>query len=69
MQSKTDFKVYVRKQIPSSVPGMEDWCQEHCEGLYTYHYVSWLHDRWLFTHESDAVNFSLTWSDVVDSDP
>jgi hypothetical protein len=63
------YYVYVKKQVPDVAPHMRAWCYDQCEGMFTHHYVSWQLEGWYFTNESDAVNFTLTWSDMVDQDP
>ncbi len=63
---KADFYwVYVLKQVPCVLPQMLSWCDQECEGIHTHHYMSWQVEGWVFTHESDAIQFSLAWSDHV----
>ncbi len=69
MAQREDFYwVYVRNQVPSVLPQMLSWCDQECEGLHNYHYVSWQVEGWFFTHESDAIQFSLAWADCIATD-
>ncbi len=62
------YYVYVKKQLHSVEHQMQAWCEQQCEGLFTHHYVSWQLQGWYFTHESDAIQFRLTWHDHVATD-